>query len=123
MNLPLTRSRAMRFADHVLDAAERLEERWGQELAEVELAVEEVPSLEAVEDAGNAVPLARLLRAGRGLAPRIVVFRRPVEARAGGDRELALLVHDVVVEQLADHLGVDPETVDPHYADRYGDDD
>ncbi len=123
MNLPLTRSRAMRFADHVLGAAERLEERWGQELAEVELAVEEVPSLEAVEDAGNAVPLARLLRAGRGLAPRIVVFRRPVEARAAGDRELALLVHDVVVEQLADLLGVDPETVDPHYADRYGDDD
>jgi predicted Zn-dependent protease with MMP-like domain len=121
--LPLTRSRATRFDDHVLDAVERLEQRWAQELAGVELAVEDVPSPEAVEEAADTVPLARLLRGARGLAPRIVVFRRPLEARAAGDRELGTLVHDVIVEQVADLLGVDPETVDPHYADRYGDDD
>src|SRR5437763_1122070 len=40
---PLARSRAQVFDDLVLDAVERLEQRWSQQLAELEVAVEEVP--------------------------------------------------------------------------------
>jgi hypothetical protein len=36
-------------------------------------------------------------------------------ARADGQEELAELVLDVIVEQFARWLGVDPQTVDPSY--------
>jgi hypothetical protein len=54
----------------------------------------------------------------RGLAARparIVLYRRPLLARADGEEELAELVLDVIVEQFARWLGVDPQTVDPGY--------
>jgi hypothetical protein len=46
---------------------------------------------------------------------RIVLYRRPLMARADGEEELAELVLDVIVEQFARWLGVDPQTVDPGY--------
>jgi hypothetical protein len=46
---------------------------------------------------------------------RIVIYRRPLMARADGQEELAELVLDVIVEQFAHWLGVDPQTVDPGY--------
>jgi hypothetical protein len=46
---------------------------------------------------------------------RIVLYRRPLLARADGEEELAELVLDVIVEQFARWLGVDPQTVDPGY--------
>jgi hypothetical protein len=46
---------------------------------------------------------------------RIVLYRRPLMARAEGEEELAELVLDVIVEQFARGLGVDPQTVDPGY--------
>lgn len=123
-DLPLARTRAEEFDDLVLDAVEHLERRWRSELAGVEFAVEEVPYVEftdperlvhgsdVVED-GN-VPLARLLPAQEQSAPpRIVLYRRPLEVRSRGRGDLADLVHDVVVEQVANLLGRDPDEVDP----------
>ena len=46
---------------------------------------------------------------------RIVLYRRPLMARAEGEEDLAELVLDVIVEQFARWLGVDPQTVDPGY--------
>jgi Zincin-like metallopeptidase len=46
---------------------------------------------------------------------RIVLYRRPLLARADGQEELAELVLDVIVEQFAHWLGVDPQIVDPGY--------
>lgn len=125
--VPLSRSRAEQFDELVLDAVEDLERRWRPELAGVEFAVEEVPFVDpgepeelvhgsdVVED-GN-VPLARLLPAEEGngepLPARIVVYRRPLEVRAHGRADLADLVHDVVVEQVANLLGRDPDEIDP----------
>jgi predicted Zn-dependent protease with MMP-like domain len=48
--------------------------------------------------------------------PRIVVYRRPLLARADGEDDLTELVFDVVVEEFAQLLGIDPEDVDPGYA-------
>ena len=50
---------------------------------------------------------------GRPTAPRVVVYRRPLEARAADQSDLADLVHDVVVDQVARLLGLDPDEVDP----------
>ncbi len=55
-------------------------------------------------------------RGGRGDPPRIVVYRRPLMARADGEEELGELVFDVVVEEFARMLGIDPADVDPGYA-------
>ncbi|MDP9434602.1 MAG: metallopeptidase family protein [Actinomycetota bacterium] len=116
--VPLARSRAQRFDDLVLDAIDRLERRWPAELRGVEVAVEDVPPATAVGTDLRPVPLARAFAATRDLSARIVVYRRPVEARAAEPRELAVLVHDVVVEQVAELLGLEPEQVDPKYGER-----
>jgi predicted Zn-dependent protease with MMP-like domain len=47
--------------------------------------------------------------------PRIVVYRRPLMARADDEEELGELVFDVVVEEFARMLGLDPGDVDPGY--------
>jgi hypothetical protein len=56
--------------------------------------------------------------AGHGYPARLVVYRRPVEARA--DDDLPRLVHEVVVEQVAALLARSPEEIDPSVAE--GDD-
>ena len=113
--VPVMTTRAARFDEMVLDAAETLEHRLGHELG-VELAVEDVPPSDPApwED---GVPMGRLFPAERALAARMVVYRRPVESRAHDTRELTLIVQDVVVEQVAALLGVPPGELDPRYGD------
>lgn len=119
--VPLALSRADAFDDLVRDAADRLERRWPQ-LADVEFAVQEVPwPLDAAPDGGDvsddSVPLGKLMAGRKGSPNRIVVYRRPVEIRAKSREERALLVHEVVVEQVAELLGLSPENVDPRYGE------
>jgi predicted Zn-dependent protease with MMP-like domain len=117
--IPLYRSRSQQFDDLVLEAVARLEPRWETELSDVEFAVQEVPDGDLMPD-GGAVPLARVLRGSSDTespGPRIVLFRRPLLARAEDEDELSELVFDVIVEEFAEILGVDPETVDPGYGD------
>jgi predicted Zn-dependent protease with MMP-like domain len=131
VRVPLSQTRGERFDKLVLDAVEALEERWGKQLEGVEFAVEDVPAVPAAgldlpydddvvadETAGGAVPLGRLLPAavdprGEATPPRVVVYRRPLEARAADRVDLADLVHDVVVDQVARLLGMDPDEIDP----------
>jgi hypothetical protein len=115
---PLSRTRAEAFNDFVLDAVERLESRWRRELAAVEFAVEAVPAADVIaraDDGPDGVPLSRLHPGGAGRNARIVLYRRPIEARAKGHADLAVLVHDLIVEQVAELLGLTPEAVDPDY--------
>jgi hypothetical protein len=115
-DVPLSRSRAQQFDDLVRDEARRLEQRWGRELSGVEFAVEEVPPVQPWEDGSDAVPLGQLLPATPDAPARIVVYRRPIEARGGDDeRDIAQLIRDIVVEEVADLLGLSPESVDPTY--------
>lgn len=126
--VPLARTRGERFDDHVRDAVAELEVRWAEELVDVEFAVEDVPPVALLDDlsdlggdddvvldetAGGSVPLGRLLPRTHEHAPRVVVYRRPLEARASGQQDLADLVHEVVVDQVARLLGVDPDVIDP----------
>jgi predicted Zn-dependent protease with MMP-like domain len=124
-DVPLYRSRAERFDDLVLQAVAQLEPRWEAELAKVEFAVEEIPATDPQDDDPDSVPLARLdADPGAGAAARnpagtarIVLYRRPLMARADDEEELAEVVLDVVVEEFARLLGIDPQAVDPDYPD------
>ena len=118
--VPLARSRAERFDDLVLDAVDRVEQRVPEGLEGVEFAVEDVPPVgpEPVFDGDvltdGDVPLSRVLPAeGERRVPRVVLYRRPVEARATDPADLGDLVVDIVVEQVARLLGVDPDDLDP----------
>ena len=121
VRLPLSRTRSERFDDLVRDAIGDLEQRWSAELEGVEFAVEDVPppgsgwdeGVVADETAGGPVALGRLLPAVPGSPARVVVYRRPLEARATDRTDLGELVHEVVVDQVAQLLGVDPDVVDP----------
>jgi predicted Zn-dependent protease with MMP-like domain len=110
-HLPLSRTPAERFDDLVLDAVEHLEEHWSGELSKLEFAVEDVPPPEALAE--DIVPLSRVIPAVPGSPARVVVYRRPVEARAVDPADLADLVLEVVVTEVARELGVDPDVLDP----------
>ncbi|GAA2977710.1 metallopeptidase family protein [Streptomyces fulvorobeus] len=107
--VPLSTSRSETFRDLVQDSVERLERRWPQ-LADVDFQVLDVPGT-----LGDTVPLGRAVSAGKGQPAQVVVYRRPVEIRAKSRDERALLVHEIVVEQVAELLGLAPESVDPRY--------
>ena len=117
--VPLSASRAEAFADLVQDSVERLERRWPQ-LADIDFLVLEVPR-SAAPGRGRwndeSVPLGGTIAAAEGRPARVVVYRRPVEIRTKGRDERAALVHEVVVEQVAELLGLTPESVDPRYGE------
>ena len=125
---PAARTRAEKFDALVLAALEPIELRWGSELVDLDLAVDDVPEVDetspdkvvwgqgVLEDTG--VPLAQLVPAGvdpDGMPSRarIVLYRRPLVTRAKhSDDDLAYLLHEVLVEQVAEYLNIEPDAVD-----------
>ena len=104
-----------RFDELVLDLVRDLDTRWQEQLGLVEYAVEDTPHLPD-DWTGETVPLASLVR-GHGAEPsRLVVFRRPIEHRCETRADLEAMVLTVLVEQVAELLGIDPEDVDPRYS-------
>ncbi|PFG32545.1 metallopeptidase family protein [Sanguibacter antarcticus] len=116
-NLPAYRTRAERFDEHVLAVVERLEKSWGRELAGTEFAVEDVPPSDPSPWEHGGVPMGRYFPAESGQPGRVLVYRRPVESRAFDADDLAELVRDVVVEQVAHLLSRSPEEIDPQFRD------
>ena len=127
--VPGWRSRAERFDMAVLEAYEPIERRWHQRLIGLDVAVDEIPRIapkdpdsvqwppEVVAD--GPIALARLIPAGvdvRGEATRarIVLFRKPIERRAKDSVDLTDLLHEILVAQVATHLGVEPSVIDPN---------
>jgi len=116
--VPITRTRAAAFDELVLDAVEHLEVRWADRLNKIQFAVEDVPPVAALgRSTIEPVPLGAWFPATGNRPAQVVIYRRPIEARSSGLEELAELVHDVVVEKVADYLGLDPEVVDPGYGE------
>ncbi|MTD14098.1 exonuclease [Nakamurella sp. YIM 132087] len=116
-DLPGARTRAEQFDQAVLDAAAEMELRWPKDIASIDFAVDDVPPVPAgpivphqdiVLDGG--VPLTRFTppgvdSRGRATRARIVVYRRPLELRAGDSGDLADLVAEVLAEQISAVLG------------------
>lgn len=115
--VPINRTHSELFDDLVLDAVEELEDHLAGELADVEFAVEEVPpdpgrvtaDFDSDTIADRGIPLARLYRDGVAelRQPVIVVYRRPVEARAADRDARSDLVFSLVAELVAEYLGHD----------------
>ncbi|MDG3008804.1 metallopeptidase family protein [Rhodococcus sp. D2-41] len=132
LGVPGRRTRSERFDGLVIEAFSEIDRRWHDQLTKLDIAVDDVPRIRALDPdsvtwppevvAEGPVPLSRLVPAGmdRNGDPtraRVVLFRRPLELRAKHPDELTLLVHDVLVEQVATYLGLDPETIDPSLRD------
>ena len=113
---PYPRSRRESFDRLVLDIISDLDERWSDRLGLVEYAVEDTPQLPDDWEPGT-VPLSSLVRGSGATPTRLVVFRRPLEHRAADRMELEAMVLTVVVEQVAELLGIAPSDVDPRYPD------
>lgn len=109
------------FDDLVMDAVDELEEHWAAELAPLDFAVEDVPPSTADTDVDadvvtdRGVALGRLFRNGLPEIPQpvLVVYRRPIEARAVDREDRADLVFMVVVDLTAEFLGRDVDEIDP----------
>ncbi len=77
----------------------------------VEFGVEETPLLPA--DWEHEVPLCTHAQASGHHPARVVVYRLPVLGRARGRADTTGLVLDLLVEEVADLLGRDPDELDP----------
>ena len=105
-------SRRAEFDELVLSLVERLATRWESELEEVEFGTEDVPQIPD-DWTDEPVPFGAVVPARGDTPARIVVFRRPIELRAGSRAERTALVNEVLVEHIAELLGRDPSEIDP----------
>ena len=95
----------------VLEVAEELDRLLEPRGLVVEYAVMDIPT-----DLGQAwspeVPLARSVTATRSTPPRIIIFRRPVEARVSGQPALTAMVRSVLSDQISDLFAIPIEELD-----------
>ncbi|MBG6191893.1 hypothetical protein IWX64_002862 [Arthrobacter sp. CAN_A212] len=115
-HLPGARSRAERFDEWVMESAQRLERLWGERILDLQMVVQDIPAnLESMSAHSLRGLLGTSIPGAANRPPTIIVYRHPVELAAGGFIPPNELVHDVVVEQTAELLGMTPEAVDPAY--------
>ncbi len=107
-------TRRERFDDLALAIVTSIDKRWQDQLGLVEYAVEDAPQIPDDWESGE-VPLSSLVRGSGATPTRLVLFRRPIEHRSETRADLEALLLTVVVEQVAELLGIDPERVDPRY--------
>jgi predicted Zn-dependent protease with MMP-like domain len=103
-----------RFDDLALGIVTEIDSRWQDRLGLVEYAVEDTPQIPD-DWASGTVPLSSLIRGSGGQPTRLVLFRRPIEHRSETRADLEALVLTVLVEQVAELLGIEPPDVDPRY--------
>ncbi len=102
-------SRREQFDDLVLEVARRYDGVLGTRYAATEFAVEDVPPSDPAPWEERRVPLGRLFPVAGPDPARIVLYRRPIEARAADRLERSELIRDVLEEHIAALLGVSPE--------------
>jgi predicted Zn-dependent protease with MMP-like domain len=107
------------FAELVEDAVASLPAEFRDRLDNVEFVVEETPKGDEVPGGGlllglyQGIPLPARDGGYFGTLPdRIVIFRRPIEARARSDADLAALVREVVIHEVAHYFGIDDDRLE-----------
>lgn len=114
--MPAHRTRGEVFEDYVVESADRLRTLWPLELAAVEYLVEEVPGdLEALLACGKPAPLGLATPASGAQHAVIAVYRHPIEGLCDVPGQVRELVHEVLIEQVAVLLNIDPDRVDPTF--------
>lgn len=115
--VPARRRPYERFDAIALGVMNELWDRFPEALAPVQLGVEEVPMLPEAWST-EAVPLASFANAQGDQPARVILLRKPIEHRARNRDDLEALIFTVLVEQIAEVLGIDPEEVHPEYRDK-----
>ena len=103
------------FTTCIRDSIARISRACPRALAGVDIGFEDVPTLSA--GWYESAPLAAAVSARPGQRGQVVLYRRPLEHRATGRKDLATLVHRTIVEQLAALTGIDAAEIDPPSAD------
>lgn len=125
--LPRHASRSSRFDTAVLEAYAPIAERFRDQLAALDIAVDTVPRMRLDTQApvlpdevmaDGPVPLGRVIPAGvddrgRPTRARIVIFRMPIELRCLDAPSRQHLLRRVLAHLVAQHLNLLPEDVDP----------
>ncbi len=106
--VPVMTTRSDDFDETALSALERVEHRLGRPLTMLQLAVEDVPSQDPAPWESD-VALGRTFTGTGQDLPRVVIYRRPIEARSLGATELSDLIEQVVAEQVAAIIGIHPD--------------
>lgn len=110
----------MRFDRLVGEALRTLPGPVLEHLQQVEIRIAEVPPPDP-SGAGDQVLLGRYEATAPTPAPwrpreqpgdRLVLYRRPLEGRARSKPELVELVREVVVHEVAHHLGLDDDDIE-----------
>lgn len=107
-----------RFERLVADALDSLPAGLQAYLDNVEVVVEDVPDVDGDGAGGvllglyEGIPQTERSWGQAALPDRITVYRRPHELRARTKRELADLVRETVVHELAHHFGIDDDRLD-----------
>jgi predicted Zn-dependent protease with MMP-like domain len=105
----------MRLVD---EAVATLPDGYRERLAGVTFTVEETPAPEDMRESGLLLGMFRGSRPSRPPAAterpqgRVVLFRRPIEARARSEADMAAIVREVVVQHVARLLGIDEDRLD-----------
>ncbi|NYI79231.1 metallopeptidase family protein [Nocardioides panzhihuensis] len=113
--VPTLRTRRERFDDIALAIVSDIDARWQSRLGLIEYAVEESPDIPKEWTVEDHIPLGSLERGSGATPARLVVYRRPIEHRCQTRAEVEAMVLMVVVEQVADLLGIAAEDVHPRY--------
>ena len=111
---PELRTPRERFDELALSIVTEIDSRWQDKLGLVEYAVEDTPQIPD-DWSSTTVPLSSLVRGSGATPTRLVLFRRPIEHRCETRTDLEAMVLTVVVEQVAELLGIDADEVDPRY--------
>ncbi|MDN5851564.1 MAG: metallopeptidase family protein [Actinomycetia bacterium] len=99
----------------VLGVIDRIRARVGDRIDSIEFAVEDHPLLP--DDWQRAVPYASSVPEHTGTRARVVVFRRPILTHSAGEADLAALVLDTLIDELAELWAMVPDDIDPRTAD------
>lgn len=105
------------FIETVTESVQRLMQTCPDAVGGVDIGVEDVPSGAFDWALLDRVPLAAAIDATGTHPARIVIFRRPLERRAGDRAELRDLVHVTLVEQLSALTGRSMHDLDPEVDD------
>lgn len=112
-NLPGYKTRLDSFNNLVIQVTTEISRRLGdkiRDLSDLEIATEDVPASDPAPWEENTVALSRSFPADKSnfLAPRIILYRRPIEARSNkSDR--AKLIQQILLSEIANLLHCLPE--------------
>lgn len=99
------------FDDLVRDVADDLDRVLEEHGLVVEFAVMDFPT-DLGREWAPEVPLARSVPATRSTPARVIVFRRPVTARATGRSATQSLLRSVLISEVSDLFAIPPEELD-----------